>query len=1030
MPITSQTRIIAHIGSGEHLLNVPFIYLCSYDSAAGTERSEAVGGGVDIAASSGDMGGGAGIAAISAVGAGGSGGITTTLAVSTDPTKSILFRFAAFGCCGEGSPEQRKVASWLKYLHQQEPTDLAIILGDAIYPDGLEPGDARRSLHTVERLITGMYGDAGKRSDIAELTTLTTGNHEAGFHGFSLLRKPTLERGRAKIRAFVDALQGSKTDELPDNRFFMPNSYYAQIIQKNGQPVAVILYIDSSLLPIDEPQQQWLEDFRIWLKASIYKDLPVFLMSHHSLDFTVGPRGLKSSEASKYAIPKARKKGNQHQQVARILRGKGYVFQSHDQDEPVSADYVVIVIEINCHEHFLAILVTLFRHKVVQRAPTWVIGTGGATSNKDDLSVLAPGLCRTSTQEEYGFGMFEILRDGSLIGKFYNCTSLAEPPADHSFEFKPTLEITYNSNYCPVAYRVDGILQSAVQFSVLHPKLIRKQQDWFELIFQALATGNLSLLKLVIAGFTNCLHDLRKGRLSEAYVAELLGGELANIDLIGPAKAEVLLEAGEEAMKEAGAVAAIASAAAGVGGAAVAAGAEGAAAEMLAVPQTDSTTKQAILQLVEELKVPSLDEVAAYLLALENIIDDYARSTYTPTFNQLSALHYILKSIYSLMKPTAAVTETKGGADEVSFQAAVTQLKQQIFLQGAKKKPAKKVSRRSRAHSEEDDSPDPVEPLLPVPPSAEGRVRLAIEPGRARQDRPITEEDSVFFKAKLRLCAKIAAIQFLKLLHPEDYARVLERPEAYPESASALLLGSLVYLVPDPKQVLHGVLISGPSGLQDTLLHVCRTYCPENFAGIDTPAQLRMSLGAHGNFLASFFLEENALKIVGHQSLIRALAKILGDDNELNISRLIGKLQRIKSLLDDRVGLRGSFSTFFARGIVRSGLTEVVTNFFAALQQVGNKAALLTMIDERYFNKTGALCPVAAYSQDLVIAELVEFYQLLPEEADDFIKVRSALVPHIDFYFSLAVARLPGGGSGEDEEGLLSAASRSAGAVT
>src|SRR3990167_6753740 len=979
MPITSQTRIIAHIGSGEHLLNVPFIYLCSYDSAAGTERSEAVGGGVDIAASSGDMGGGAGIAAISAVGAGGSGGITTTLAVSTDPTKSILFRFAAFGCCGEGSPEQRKVASWLKYLHQQEPTDLAIILGDAIYPDGLEPGDARRSLHTVERLITGMYGDAGKRSDIAELTTLTTGNHEAGFHGFSLLRKPTLERGRAKIRAFVDALQGSKTDELPDNRFFMPNSYYAQIIQKNGQPVAVILYIDSSLLPIDEPQQQWLEDFRIWLKASIYKDLPVFLMRHHSLDFTVGPRGLKSSEASKYAIPKARKKGNQHQQVARILRGKGYVFQSHDQDEPVSADYVVIVIEINCHEHFLAILVTLFRHKVVQRAPTWVIGTGGATSNKDDLSVLAPGLCRTSTQEEYGFGMFEILRDGSLIGKFYNCTSLAEPPADHSFEFKPTLEITYNSNYCPVAYRVDGILQSAVQFSVLHPKLIRKQQDWFELIFQALATGNLSLLKLVIAGFTNCLHDLRKGRLSEAYVAELLGGELANIDLIGPAKAEVLLEAGEEAMKEAGAVAAIASAAAGVGGAAVAAGAEGAAAEMLAVPQTDSTTKQAILQLVEELKVPSLDEVAAYLLALENIIDDYARSTYTPTFNQLSALHYILKSIYSLMKPTAAVTETKGGADEVSFQAAVTQLKQQIFLQGAKKKPAKKVSRRSRAHSEEDDSPDPVEPLLPVPPSAEGRVRLAIEPGRARQDRPITEEDSVFFKAKLRLCAKIAAIQFLKLLHPEDYARVLERPEAYPESASALLLGSLVYLVPDPKQVLHGVLISGPSGLQDTLLHVCRTYCPENFAGIDTPAQLRMSLGAHGNFLASFFLEENALKIVGHQSLIRALAKILGDDNELNISRLIGKLQRIKSLLDDRVGLRGSFSTFFARGIVRSGLTEVVTNFFAALQQVGNKAALL---------------------------------------------------PHIDFYFSLAVARLPGGGSGEDEEGLLSAASRSAGAVT
>lgn len=60
----------------------------------------------------------------------------TPLACDAPPAGSKPFRFIAFGDYGQGTPFQRQLGQVMASVYRKTPYDIALLLGDNIYPDG------------------------------------------------------------------------------------------------------------------------------------------------------------------------------------------------------------------------------------------------------------------------------------------------------------------------------------------------------------------------------------------------------------------------------------------------------------------------------------------------------------------------------------------------------------------------------------------------------------------------------------------------------------------------------------------------------------------------------------------------------------------------------------------------------------------------------------------------------------------------------------------------------------------------------
>ncbi len=234
------------------------------------------------------------------------------------------------------------------------------------------------------------------------------GNHEQecyrGVDRPPVVGGPLIERAKQKGQYFVDALQvaerkrqGADPQAIPN--YFMPHRYYCQLIFTyegiREKPVAIILHLDSSSLPADKEQQTWLGQLNEYLQTHYPDCLHRLIMMHHSVDFTVGKRGLKKDERAKQSLGRNPKypagedsyPGNHHQQVGRALRTCGLTLPQ----------WTVFA----AHEHTFSVLETGYLDD--EPALQIVVGTGGGRDNKQDYKTLAPGLRHTET----GFGYAE-----------------------------------------------------------------------------------------------------------------------------------------------------------------------------------------------------------------------------------------------------------------------------------------------------------------------------------------------------------------------------------------------------------------------------------------------------------------------------------------------------------------------------------------------------------------------------------------------------------------------------------------------
>lgn len=141
-----------------------------------------------------------------------------TVSPSPSPSPSSapeVFRFAAVGDTGDGSPNAASVASAIAAEHSRRPLNLVLLLGDLIYPDG-DPAEFEQKYKKIYQPVI----DEGVE------TRATLGNHDIQTDSGQMIRV-----------------------------FEMPARYYAF----EGGP-ASFFAIDSSRGVVDAIQRKWLEE--------------------------------------------------------------------------------------------------------------------------------------------------------------------------------------------------------------------------------------------------------------------------------------------------------------------------------------------------------------------------------------------------------------------------------------------------------------------------------------------------------------------------------------------------------------------------------------------------------------------------------------------------------------------------------------------------------------------------------------------------------------------------------------------------
>jgi tartrate-resistant acid phosphatase type 5 len=96
--------------------------------------------------------------------------VSTGLAPPPALREPDKLRLLALGDAGKGNDGQRQVAAGARALCAREGCDLVVLLGDNLYPKGMESPDDPR----IDRVITEMYADIGAP------IYLVLGNHDYG----------------------------------------------------------------------------------------------------------------------------------------------------------------------------------------------------------------------------------------------------------------------------------------------------------------------------------------------------------------------------------------------------------------------------------------------------------------------------------------------------------------------------------------------------------------------------------------------------------------------------------------------------------------------------------------------------------------------------------------------------------------------------------------------------------------------------------------------------------------------------------
>ena len=420
-----------------------------------------------------------------------------------DATKHILktqvdepnLVLGAFGCAGCGNDKQRQVAQGIQA--NQSKISMMKYLGDMEYPDDGVSLNEKTADSQFKRYVTEFY----KYDDLPYY--LLIGNHEVGCHNSGPI---DINEALNKAEACKKTTQRSYSDlsggRLSDGqaKFSMPNCYYLEevyYVNQSGEskPLALILHLDSSLLPGDEQQQNWLKTISAKLNSDHYKRFPQrVLAQHHTVFFSPDKRGRKKQEHPKYPHNKAYT-GNHHRVVGCVLQECGIQL---DQWILCAAHQHNTTISENYGSSNLPIIQAVF-------------GGGGSPDNKKDYKTMIPGL--QYTYSGYGYGAIEIQIDGSFSISYYDCSD------------------KHDLNRCRFhrRYKADGTPEKQYAKSAyLHKKLLEKTDKTnqiVDLLVEMVKNAddiNWRLLPWFIIAYTDWVPDVESNNISPQVFEELL----------------------------------------------------------------------------------------------------------------------------------------------------------------------------------------------------------------------------------------------------------------------------------------------------------------------------------------------------------------------------------------------------------------------------------------------------------------------------------------------------------------------------
>lgn len=381
-------------------------------------------------------------------------------------TSTEELTFLAMGCSGKEPNILQKVADPLRtwnaqekvargmdqylYTAADEEAVIPILLGDQAYHLPVN----------VEADVLQAYPYLVNARGIA-------GNHELGCEGNGLSLDQALENRQAYQQGLIEAQDGQQP------RLWMPAPYYVETIKNKraDQYQAFLIYIDSSLLPVDTDQQQWLQGIVKEIEAADpHKMVPRFLVAHHSLSESADKRGVKGREGKKYANPTATT-GNQHQLLAATLQALKINV----------SDYLVLA----SHMHGTNFSVR-GAWQDAQHAPLaqLVLGDGGSYSNKDNTHSFTRGSVYMS-DAGFGFGVIHLSPSKPIQIEYHDCDAV-DPSVDPDVSQDLSVPYRFQINYATKTTQVD---------EVAFPKvLLKRQAQTLAVLVEVTNQGALSVL--------------------------------------------------------------------------------------------------------------------------------------------------------------------------------------------------------------------------------------------------------------------------------------------------------------------------------------------------------------------------------------------------------------------------------------------------------------------------------------------------------------------------------------------------------
>jgi hypothetical protein len=286
--------------------------------------------------------------------------------------------------------------------------------------------------------------------------------------------------------------------------FHIPERYYLQrIVNTETNEVILIYHIDTNLLVIDEEQQNWL-------KNSYHKHAPtatrIIFSQHHGPWWTTGPRAEDPEDTKKYRV---KDPGNLHRGIGRVFKRLAIDILPH--------------IFVIAHEHTGSLAGNLWAESEAMQnhLPQLLIttGNGGAEDNQKDFAFLPPGLIQSFT----GAGIFilELFSKGAVNASYHSCDAIT----------LKSEEVVQPQKLFSIACDKQGKIIGAPPPVNIHPSFFSPTKEkvkgsneaikqWSKNLFTVLATDDLSLLDIFIAGFANYQFDIEDNKkLGESLIS-------------------------------------------------------------------------------------------------------------------------------------------------------------------------------------------------------------------------------------------------------------------------------------------------------------------------------------------------------------------------------------------------------------------------------------------------------------------------------------------------------------------------------